>query len=151
MRRSIPDINEYCREIVFDHLERPRNVGRLSSDCKVARRESHSCDDQITVYIRIDETGRLQKVVFEAKGCYFCKASASIMTESVMNLLVEEALNLARLFIDVALKRESAENLEDREEMAALTVVATSVKRGGCITLAWFALETALQGEASSD
>jgi nitrogen fixation NifU-like protein len=48
------------------------------------------CGDLITVYLRIDDTGKVSEASFEGEGCTISQAGGSIITEIVEGLTLDE-------------------------------------------------------------
>ncbi|MGH9912907.1 MAG: Fe-S cluster assembly sulfur transfer protein SufU, partial [Nitrososphaeraceae archaeon] len=72
------------REIILDHYRNPRNKGRIS-DADVSFHDSNPlCGDEIDIYLKVEDN-IVKDVKFEGRGCAISQASASMLTEMVMN------------------------------------------------------------------
>jgi nitrogen fixation NifU-like protein len=72
------------REIILDHYRNPRNKGRIS-DADVSFHDSNPlCGDEIDIHLK-DEDNIVKDIKFEGRGCAISQASASMLTEMVMN------------------------------------------------------------------
>jgi nitrogen fixation NifU-like protein len=72
------------REIILDHYRNPRNKGRIS-DADVSFHDSNPlCGDEIDIHLKV-EGDIVKDVKFEGRGCAISQASASMLTEMVMN------------------------------------------------------------------
>lgn len=72
------------REIILDHYRNPRNKGRIS-DADVNFHDSNPlCGDEIDIYLKVEDN-IVKDIKFEGRGCAISQASASMLTEMVMN------------------------------------------------------------------
>lgn len=106
------------------------------------------CGDKVTVYLKVSD-GVIQEARFEGMGCAISTASASLMTEAVTGLRVEEAEALFAGFRKGMTEEPSAlETLsDDHPELMALGGVWEFPVRVKCATLPWHAMHAALQGQ----
>lgn len=52
------------------------------------------CGDLITVYVKVGEDGRIERVTFEGEGCTISQAGGSIVTELAKGLSLDEVRDL---------------------------------------------------------
>jgi nitrogen fixation NifU-like protein len=48
------------------------------------------CGDLITIYLKVDESGKITKASFEGEGCTISQAGGSIISEMIEGMTVEE-------------------------------------------------------------
>jgi len=77
-------------QLVMEHFKNPRNLGSIQQPSAKATEGSIACGDMMTVYLDIQE-GTIQDIRFETYGCAANIATASMMTEAVKGLSLEEA------------------------------------------------------------
>lgn len=77
-------------ELVLDHFKNPRNLGRIENADAEATEGSVACGDMMTVYLKVED-GKIIDIKFESYGCAANIATASMMTEVVKGLTLEEA------------------------------------------------------------
>ena len=94
---AMSDLRDLYQEVILDHNRRPRNFGPLPAANRRAEGHNPLCGDRVTVYLDLAD-GRLQDVAFEGAGCAISTASASLMTEALKGLTVEEARGLFKGF-----------------------------------------------------
>jgi nitrogen fixation NifU-like protein len=139
------DLRDLYQEVILDHNRRPRNFGPLATANRRAEGHNPLCGDRVTVYLDIEE-GRIRDVAFEGAGCAISTASASLMTEALKGLSLQEARDLFHGFHHlVTLGVE--EGSPDLGSLAAFTGVREYPMRVKCATLAWHALIAALDAK----
>lgn len=77
-------------ERIIEHYRNPKNYGRLEDAHFYARESNVVCGDEISIYLVIDDSGRVSNVSFEGNFCILCKASASILSEHIKGKTKEE-------------------------------------------------------------
>ena len=79
-------------DIVMEHFQNPRNVGRIEDPDGKALEGSPACGDMVAVYIKVDdETHRIDDIKFESYGCASNIATGSIITELAKGKTIDEA------------------------------------------------------------
>jgi nitrogen fixation protein NifU and related proteins len=138
------ELRDLYQEVILDHNRHPRNFGPLPGANRRAHGHNPLCGDRVTVHLQVRD-GRIEGIAFEGNGCAISTASASLMTEALAGKSVEEAHALFQLF-HALLTEEPPPAADDDEigKLAALTGVREFPMRVKCATLAWHALEAAL-------
>jgi nitrogen fixation protein NifU and related proteins len=146
MNDSLEDLYQ---EIILEHNKRPRNFGSLPGANSRAKAYNPVCGDEVEVYLLI-ESGVVQRIGFQGQGCAISRASASLMTQALQGKTVQVARELMHNI--TALVQNQAVSFEPvgLGELAALSGVRKFPARAKCATLAWHALEQALDQYASS-
>jgi len=131
--------DDLYQEIVLDHYRSPRNKARLDNVPESMVHENPSCGDSIKLEVTVDEAGKLTGVRFDGRGCAISTASASLMTEKLKGLSVEEARAMAKRFIRSLRGDDPVEALDNMGDLVAFKGVAQFPVRVKCATLAWHA------------
>ena len=76
---------------VLDLFRNPKNLGKLEDANVISVAGNPSCGDMITFYMKINEQNVIEKISFESYGCAANIATASIVTEMIKGLSVENA------------------------------------------------------------
>ena len=143
------DTPRLYREMILDHSQNPRHFGRLADATHVADGINPLCGDKLRLYLRVDKGGSIAASSFEGSGCAISVASASLLTEAVIESSVETA---DRWVGEVTSRlREKGENSAlspELEALAALDGVREFPGRIKCATLAWQTLSAALNKNA---
>lgn len=131
------------QEIILDHYKRPRNFGTLDNADAVAEEENPYCGDHIVVHIKTDGE-KITDIRFSGKGCAISQASASMMTEKVKGMRLEEALRFAEDFRKMMRGEKPFPPEGELEDLDALRGVREFPVRVKCATLAWELLQRSL-------
>ena len=71
-------------EIILDHYRNPRNKGKLSNADVSIHDSNPLCGDEIDIHLKIEEE-KVKDIKFEGRGCAISQASASMLTEMIMD------------------------------------------------------------------
>jgi nitrogen fixation NifU-like protein len=87
------------REQILDHYKRPQNFGELESYDLEFEDTNPFCGDELRVQLKIDGDGRIEDLRFAGKGCAISQASASLVSDEVKGLTIDELLRLDKRFV----------------------------------------------------
>lgn len=133
-------LDDLYRRVIMDHYQRPRNRGRLEENAVTIDMNNPTCGDRISLQLQVED-GKIKDAKFLGEGCSISQASASMMTEAIKGLSIEEALQLSGLFSAMMQGEEVDTEQFPLEDIEALQGVAKFPARIKCATLAWKALE----------
>ena len=140
------EIEDLYQQLIMDHGRKPRNFGCLESPDCVEEGYNPLCGDKIKLYLKIHED-KVEKANFEGCGCAISIASASMMTEMLPGLTLEEVKNLFNGFHHLMIDKEIDELSVNLGKLIALAGVKAFPMRVKCATLAWHTLIAAIQKE----
>ena len=138
---------DYARDALLEHSQYPRNR-------RIPKKVTHSAlvkhkakAEQIEVYLCLKDD-HIQEVGFQIEGSAVAIASASIMSETVCNMLASKALKLQKEIRTMLGDPNSSFNAESiNPELVALAGIQKFPARVACASLAWEALEKALSSD----
>jgi nitrogen fixation NifU-like protein len=87
------------REEILQHYKRPHNWGPMDAPDLEAADHNPLCGDQLKVMLKVGDDGRVAEVRFEGHGCAISQAAASMASDEVKGMPVDELLKLDRSFI----------------------------------------------------
>lgn len=131
------------QEIILDHYKRPRNFGKLNDPDAQADEENPFCGDHIAVYLKTDKE-RIVDIRFSGRGCAISQASASMMTEIVKGMRLDEAMRFAEDFRRMMRGEKPFPSGGEWEDLEALRGVREFPIRVKCATLGWDVLQRSL-------
>jgi nitrogen fixation NifU-like protein len=143
------ELRDLYREVILDHSRSPRHFGKLSDATHTAKGINPLCGDKLHLYLRLDQDNTIVDVSFEGSGCAISVASASLLTDIVIGTSVASALDYFRAVTEhlTAANPAGLESI-DLGKIHALEGVREFPARVKCATLAWHALESAIQQQA---
>jgi nitrogen fixation NifU-like protein len=142
-------LDDLYRRVIMDHYQKPRNRGEFEDGALTVNMNNPTCGDRIQLQMRVED-GKIADARFIGEGCSISMSSASMMTEAIKGLHVEDALQMADLFSRMMKGEVSEEELEDADlgDIEALQGVSKFPARIKCATLAWKAMEKGLREQA---
>jgi nitrogen fixation NifU-like protein len=149
---DMDELRDLYRELILDHAKTPRHFGKLDDATHTAEGINPLCGDKLRMYFTIDANNRISDARFEGSGCAISVASASLLTDTVIGLDTDRALQFFAAMVDRLAGRletntavDGAISEADLGKLRALEGVKEYPSRVKCATLAWHALNSALQ------
>jgi nitrogen fixation NifU-like protein len=82
--------DQFYREYILDHYKNPRNFGRLENPDITHEEDNPLCGDVIGMDFRVKD-GVIEDIKFHGRGCAISQASASLLTERLKGLALDDA------------------------------------------------------------
>jgi nitrogen fixation protein NifU and related proteins len=96
-------VDDLYREQILEHYKRPRNWSPPLPELEAPDLEFEDnnplCGDELKVSIAVDDEGRVADLRFAGHGCAISQASASLASDEVKGMTVDEVLRLDKDFI----------------------------------------------------
>src|ERR1700736_1732011 len=96
-------MDDLYREYILEHYKRPKNwappLPDLEHPDRVASDLNPLCGDELTVQLAIDDQGQVSEIRFSGHGCAISQAAASMVSDEVKGMKVDDLLRLDRSFI----------------------------------------------------
>jgi nitrogen fixation protein NifU and related proteins len=135
--------SQLYRDIVLDHARRPRNAGRLPHPDRHALVVNPLCGDELCVDLALENETTITEARFLVRGCAISTAAASMLSEQIIGLTLDEVARLERQWLD-ALNGTEAELPEELEALTPLLAVRAFPHRHSCARLPWDALRASM-------
>jgi nitrogen fixation protein NifU and related proteins len=87
--------DDIYREIILDHYRNPRNKGKLLQADVSTHDSNPLCGDEIDIHLKVEQ-GKIKDIKFEGRGCAISQASASMLTEMVLDKPLTAVKDLAK-------------------------------------------------------
>ncbi len=152
------NLKELYQEIILDHGKNPRNLRKTENFNKDAKGYNPLCGDKVHVYLKLNESKKVEDISFEGQGCAISMASASIMTDLVRGKEENEVKEIVNDFLEMIKEKNKLNNkiLEEDEKtkLMCLSGVKNYPMRVKCATLSWHTLTSAMnnsQAEINSE
>jgi nitrogen fixation NifU-like protein len=111
--------SDMYRQQILDHYKNPRNYGELGSPTFTHGGHNPSCGDELEFDVELGADGEtIEAVAFHGDGCAISQASASMLSQRLPGMTLEEVVAM------------------DREDVRAMLGVDISPMRVKCAVLA---------------
>ena len=145
------NLKELYQEIILDHGKNPRNLRKTENFNKDAKGNNPLCGDNVHVYLKLNETKKVEDISFEGSGCAISMASASIMTDLVRGKEEFEVKEIIEDFLGMIKENPELKSQKLKEDEKTKLMCLSGVKqypmRVKCATLSWHTLISAIDNK----
>ena len=92
-------MDDLYREEILSHYKRPHNWGPMDAPDLEFEDSNPLCGDELKVQIKVDGDNRVEELRFSGHGCAISQASASMASDEVIGMPVDELVRLDKSFI----------------------------------------------------
>jgi nitrogen fixation protein NifU and related proteins len=92
-------MDDLYRENILQHYKNPHHWGELPEADLEAEDLNPLCGDELKVQLKVGEDGRIADLRFSGHGCAISQASASMASDEVIGMPVDDLLRLDREFV----------------------------------------------------
>jgi nitrogen fixation NifU-like protein len=96
-------MDDLYRENILDHYKHPHNFTPPASELERVDLEFHDlnplCGDELTVRLTVGEDDRIEDIRFSGHGCAISQAAASMASDEVKGMRLEDVRSLDRSFV----------------------------------------------------
>ena len=86
---------QFYREFILDHYKNPRNYGRLEGATISHEEDNPLCGDVVGMDLLVKD-GAISDVRFHGRGCAISQASASLLTEKIKGMPLDDARKIGK-------------------------------------------------------
>ena len=84
------------REEILQHYKRPHNFGPMEAPDREAFDTNPLCGDELRVMLKVDDNDVVEEVRFEGHGCAISQASASMISDEIAGMKLDDLARLDR-------------------------------------------------------
>jgi nitrogen fixation NifU-like protein len=92
-------MDDLYRENILQHYKSPHHWGELPDPDLEAEDLNPLCGDELKVQLKVDGDGKIEDIRFSGHGCAISQASASMTSDEIVGMQVDELLKLDRAFV----------------------------------------------------
>jgi len=92
-------MDDLYREEILEHYKRPHHWGELPQADLEFEDTNPLCGDELKVQLKVADDGTIEDVRFSGHGCAISQASASMSSDEVIGMKVDDLVRLDREFI----------------------------------------------------
>ena len=89
-------MDDLYREQILEHYKKPRNWGELPDADYEFEDTNPLCGDVLKVQLKVDDEGVVEDLRFSGAGCAISQAAASLVSDEIKGMKVDELLRLDR-------------------------------------------------------
>jgi nitrogen fixation NifU-like protein len=92
-------MDDLYREYILEHYKRPHNWQELPGADLEFEDSNPLCGDELRVQLKVDDDGRVAAVGFQGHGCAISQAAASMVSDEIKGMPVDDLLKLDKDFV----------------------------------------------------
>jgi nitrogen fixation protein NifU and related proteins len=92
-------MDDLYREYILEHYKRPHHFGELAEPDLEFHDTNPLCGDELRVQLKLDADNRVADVAFSGQGCAISQASASMVSDEIVGMPIDELLRLDKQFV----------------------------------------------------
>jgi|SRR5690625_3525417 len=141
------DLNDIYTQVILENSRNQKNKRNLDNPDIKEPGHNPSCGDEIELELKHDGE-KITDAAFTGHGCAISQAATSVMCDEIVGKSLEEAKEMARIYIAM-IKREdvSDEDLEKIGDAAAFQNISNMPQRVKCALLSWKTLDEVIKDE----
>jgi nitrogen fixation NifU-like protein len=92
-------MDDVYREYILEHYKHPHNWGEIDDADLEFEDTNPLCGDELKVQLKVDGDRKVTDVAFSGHGCAISQAAASMTSDEVKGMSVDELLKLDKSFV----------------------------------------------------
>jgi len=92
-------MDDLYRQEILEHYKRPHHWGEMEQPDLEFEDSNPLCGDELRVMLRVSDEGTVEDVRFSGHGCAISQAAASMASDEVVGMKVDDLMRLDRAFV----------------------------------------------------
>jgi nitrogen fixation protein NifU and related proteins len=92
-------MDDLYRQEILEHYKRPHHWGEMERPDLEFEDSNPLCGDELRVMLRVSDEGTVEDVRFSGHGCAISQAAASMASDEVVGMRIDDLLRLDRSFV----------------------------------------------------
>jgi nitrogen fixation protein NifU and related proteins len=92
-------MDDLYREQILEHYKHPQNFGELDDPDREFEDTNPLCGDELRVQLKLDGRNRVEEVRFTGQGCAISQAAASMVSDEIKGMPLNELVRLDKAFV----------------------------------------------------
>jgi nitrogen fixation protein NifU and related proteins len=92
-------MDDLYRQEILEHYKRPHHWGEMDQADLEFEDSNPLCGDELRVMLRVSDEGTVEDVRFSGHGCAISQAAASMASDEVVGMKVDDLVRLDRAFV----------------------------------------------------
>jgi nitrogen fixation NifU-like protein len=92
-------VDDLYREQILEHYKQPHHWGELDDPDLEYQDVNPLCGDELKVQLKVNGDNRIEDVRFSGQGCAISQAAASMASDEIVGMRVDDLLKLDRRFV----------------------------------------------------
>jgi nitrogen fixation protein NifU and related proteins len=92
-------MDDLYREYILEHYKRPHHFGELDDPDLEFHDSNPLCGDELRVQLKLDDDNRVADLAFSGQGCAISQASASMVSDELIGMPIDDVLRLDKQFV----------------------------------------------------
>jgi nitrogen fixation protein NifU and related proteins len=92
-------MDDLYRQEILEHYKRPHHWGEMEQADLEFEDSNPLCGDELRVMLRVSDEGLVEDVRFSGHGCAISQAAASMASDEVVGMKVDDLVRLDRAFV----------------------------------------------------
>jgi nitrogen fixation NifU-like protein len=137
---------EIYQKIILEHSKDPKNFKTLNPCTHSSKGNNPLCGDKVEIFTNV-KNDLINEISFQGAGCAISMASASILTEVLLDKKVNQAKEILDNFIKMIESNDFDFNSLQNEEQNLLLTFSEMKKfpmRSKCATMCWTTFAAAI-------
>jgi nitrogen fixation NifU-like protein len=141
------NLEDIYTQVILENSRNQKNKHEIDNPDIREPGHNPSCGDEITLELKLDGD-KIVDAAFTGHGCAISQAATSVMCDEIKGKTLEEAKEMAGIYIKMIKREEqSEEDLDKIGDAVAFQNISNMPQRVKCALLSWRTLDAVVEDE----